>query len=89
MPELIMVSGTIVTVVFTIERVISGITKSKLFLLPAPAGIFICTQHRCSRTRRAAVRALFRGGGGGLRCLFVRLLGVVLGYAHGLHDFFK
>ena len=46
MPELIMVSGTIVTVVFTIERVISGITKSKLFLLPAPAGIFICTQHR-------------------------------------------
>ena len=42
MPELIMVSGTIVTVVFTIERVISGITKSKLFLLPAPAGIFIC-----------------------------------------------
>ena len=31
---------------FTIERVISGITKSKLFLLPAPAGIFICTQHR-------------------------------------------
>ena len=55
----------------TSERVISGITKSKLFLLSAPAGIFICTQHRWSRTRRAAVRALSRGGRGFLCALFL------------------